>query len=229
MAGIFDFIKGAGAPTVTISAINIKLHGYTHGMPGKVVKERTFVLEIPFTNKTHTDMLTEATEFKAQKAEPIKIKAIEVAEPFKLVSSDPKMPLEVKPDEKMVFKLVIEVPAHNYTGPISINFASDGVETIHVEIAKTTLEAKGRKVDIETSSRIMSLPKGQIFTEKVQLYKAFSYGDRISKIEIEGPFAFVSCEPKLPIKIDDPNSCIINLYIQAPQTSYAGRLDIKMS
>lgn len=228
MAGIFDFIKGAGAPTVTISAINIKLHGYTHGMPGRVVKESTFILEIPFTNKTHTDMLTEATEFKAQKAEPIKIKAIEVAEPFKLVSSEPKAPIDVKPDEKMSFKLVIEVPKHNYTGPLGINFSSDGVETIHVEIVKTTLEAKGRRTDIETSSRIMSLPKGQIFTEKIQLYKAFSFGDTVGKIEIEKPYAFVSCEPKLPVKLDDPNSCILTLYIQAPQTSYAGPLNIKM-
>lgn len=226
--GIFDFIKGK-APTVTITSINIKLHGYAHGINGRVVKERTFTVEIPFTNKTHTDMLTEAAQFKAQKSEPIRIKAIEVAEPFRLVSAEPTVPVEIRPEERALFKLTIGAPAHNYTGPMNINFVSDGVETIHVEISKTVLDAKGAKTEIETSSRILNLPKGQIFAEKVQLYKAFGYGDTVSKIEVGRPFAFVSSDPKLPLKINDPNSCILNIYIQAPSTSYAGTLDIKMS
>ena len=86
------FLKG-NKSTVTISTINIKLHGFQHNIGGMVVKDKTFTLEIPFKNKTHTDMLTEATSFKAEKAEPIKIKGVEIAAPFKLVSMEPICPL----------------------------------------------------------------------------------------------------------------------------------------
>ena len=138
------------------------------------------------------------------------------------------MPLEVKADEKVVFKLLIAVPEHNYTGPMNIVFNSDTKEMVHIEITKSILEAKGQKITIETSSRILNLPKGQIFTEKIQLYKAFSFGETVKNIEIETPFKFVSSEPKLPVTIDDTNTYILNLYIQAPSTSYAGTLQIKM-
>lgn len=227
-SGIFDFLKGK-KDGVTITTINIKLHGFMHSIAGMEVKERNFTLDVPFRNKTHTDMLTEATSFKAEKAEPIRIKGLEVAEPFRLVSVEPNLPLEVKADEKVTFKLTIEAPSHNYTGPMSLNFLSDSKEMVHIEITKTVLEAKGSKIAIETSSRILNLPKGQIFTEKIQLYKAFSYGDSVSAIELGFPFKFVSSEPKLPLKIDDTNTYILNLYIQAPSTSYAGVLDIKIS
>jgi hypothetical protein len=200
-----------------------------HSLAGMQVKERTFPLEIPFRNKTHSDMLTEAASFKVEKAEPIKIKALEIADPFKLVSIEPALPLEVKADEKIVFKLVIEAPDHNYTGPMNLNFVSESKEMVHIEITKTILEAKGIKTTIETSSRILNLPKGQIFTEKVQLYKAFSFGDKVSSIELGFPFTFVSSEPKLPVTIDDTNTYILSLYIQAPTTAYAGVLDIKIS
>lgn len=213
---------------VTITGINIKLHGYMHSISGMTVKERTFPLEIPFKNKVHRDMLTEAALFKAQKAEPLRIKGIEIAEPFTLVSIEPKLPIEIKSDESVTFKMVIGAPEHNYSGPMNISFASDSAEVVHIEITKTVLEAKGRRTEIETSSRILNLPKGQIFNEKIQLYKAFSYGDSVSRVEIASPFAFVSSEPKLPLKIDDTNTYILNLYIQAPPASYAGILEIKI-
>lgn len=218
-----------GKPKVTITTINVKLHGYMHNLKGMEVKDSTFVLDIPFRNKTHTDMLTEATSFKSQKAEPIKINGIEVAEPFRLVSSEPQTPLEIKADQKIDFKMTIQAPGHNYTGPMSVNFMSDSVELIHIEISKTVLNAKDKKISIETSSRILNLPKGQIFTEKIQLYKGFSFGDPVSRIEVSYPFTFVSSDPKLPLKIDDPNSYIINIFIQAPSAPYAGVLEVKVS
>ncbi len=214
---------------MTITTINIKLHGYMHNINGMEVKEKTFMLEIPFKNKTHTDMLTEATSFKAEKAEPMKVKGLEIAEPFKLISVEPSLPLEIKADEKVVFKITIRPPDHNYTGPMGINFLSDSKEMVHIELTKTILNVNGKKIEIETSSRILNLPKGQIFNEKIQLYKAFSYGDTVSQIEIETPFTFVSSLPKLPLKIDDTNSYILDLYIQGPQQSYAGSLNIKIS
>jgi hypothetical protein len=112
---------------------------------------------------------------------------------------------------------------------LTISFGSNNVETIHVEITKTILNVNGVKTAIETSSRILNLQKGQIFNEKIQLYKALSYGDSVKSIEIEKPFAFVSSDPKLPVKIDDSNSYLLNIYIQGPEAPYAGAMEIKLS
>jgi hypothetical protein len=209
--------------------MNVKLHGYTHNLEGMEIKSKSFPIELPFKNKTHTDMLTEATQFKSQKAQPINIKNLEVSSPFKLASIEPKLPITVNGDEKVVFKMMIEAPEHNYTGPLNITFVSDGIETVHIEITKTVLVAKGQRVPIETSGTMFNIPKGQIFVDKVQLYKAFSFGDVISKVEVSEPFAFAGSEPKLPVKIDDTNSYILNLYIQAPATTYAGELEVRIS
>ena len=227
--GLFDILKkGGGKPRITITAINVKLHGNMHGLEGFTASENPFNVEIPFRNKTHSDMLTEAADFKAQKAEPIRVNSIKVSEPFSLVSAEPNAPITIKPEEKVVFKLRINGPTHNYSGPISISLESDDPEMIHVEIKETVLKWKGRDVPIETSSRILSIPRGQIFTEKVQLYKALTFGDTVSTISIASPFMFAGSDPKLPIKVNDPNSCIVNLYIQAPQTPYAGQLEVSL-
>lgn len=222
-------LMGKEGLQISITAINIKLHGYMHSISGMEVNQRKFEIEIPFRNKTHTDMLTDAASFKAQKAEPIKINELKVADPFKLLSVEPKMPIDVNADEKVVFKLMLEAPGHSYSGPLNISLDSNSIELVHIEISKTVLQAKGVKVPIETSSRILNIPKGQIFTEKLQLYKGFSYGDAVSNIEVSEPFRFVSTEPKLPLKIDDPNSYILDIHIQAPQSPYAGVLEIKIS
>ncbi|MDE1871451.1 MAG: hypothetical protein KGI06_04410 [Candidatus Micrarchaeota archaeon] len=216
-------------PLITITAINIRLHGYMHSIAGMDVREDSFSIEVPFRNKTHTDMLTDAASFKSQKAEPIKVKGITVADPFRLISVDPKPPIEIKADDRVVFKLVLAAPSHSYSGPLGIAFESDSAEMVHIEISGTVLEAKGVKVPIETSSRILNLPKGQIFTEKIQLYKGFSFGDTISSIEVAHPFKFVSSQPKLPLKIDNPNSYILDIHIQPPPSSYAGKLEVRIS
>lgn len=223
-----NLFKGSKS-SLTITGINLKLQGQMHSLKGMVVNGNTFDVDIPFHNKSHTDMLTGAASFKTEKAKPFGIKGIEVADPFKLVTVTPKPPLEVLGDQKVDFKLTIEGPAHNYTGPLTINFVSDVIETIHVEITKTILSVNGKKTTIETSSRILNLQKGHIFSEKVQLYKALSYGNTVSKIEIEKPFTFVSSDPKLPIQLDNTNGYILNLYIQAPESPYAGVLEIKIS
>lgn len=222
-------ILGKNRQKVTITTINLKLHNYVHSMGGLVVKDKRFSIDIPFTNKSHSDMLIEAASFKAEEAKPIRINSIEVAEPFKLLSVTPAAPVEIKADEKVNFKLEIEAPAYNYTGPMGVSFVSDATPTIHVEISKTILVRNGRRTEIETSSRILNVAKGQIFGEKVQLYKAMSYGDSAKSIEIAPPFRFVSSDPKLPLKIDDTNSYIVELYIQAPDTPYAGPLEITIS
>jgi hypothetical protein len=46
---------------------------------------------------------------------------------------------------------------------------------------------------------------------------------------VNGPFTLVSSEPKVPFRIDNPNSYIVDFYIQAPETGYAGALEINLS
>ena len=223
-------ILNKGKFRVSITGVNIKLQGHMHGMPGMQVRDTVFDLEIPFMNKTHKDMLTEAASFKAETAKPFMVKGIEIAEPFRLVSMEPKLPMVVKADERVVFKLKVQAPEMNYSGAMTVNFLSDSVELVHIEISKTTILANGKKTEIETSSRILNIPKGQIFSEKVQLYKALSFGDSISSISVSGPFRFVSSDPKLPIKMDDPNSSyIVEILIQAPAAPYAGILEIRFN
>ena len=152
-----------------------------------------------------------------------------MAEPFKLVSTTPAVPVEIQADQVVNFRFEIDAPAHSYAGPMSISFVSDSTPTIHIEISKTILARNGVRTTIGTSSRMLNLARGQIFGEKVQLYKAMSFGDTVDKIEIAPPFRFVSSDPKLPLKINDMNSYIVELYIQAPDASYAGPLEITLS
>jgi hypothetical protein len=56
-----------------------------------------------------------------------------------------------------------------------------------------------------------------------------SYGDTAKRIEVAPPFRFVSSDPKLPLRVDDTNSYIVELYIQAPEAPYAGPLEITIS
>jgi len=224
---MFDFLRKKNKTTVT--SVNVKLQGYTHKLPGMESSKGKIELEIPFRNKTHSDMLTEAGVFKAAKGKPLSIQSIEVLDPFKLASVEPKPPLVVKADETIKFKIIVDAPAHNYTGPLSINFNSVGEEVIHIELTKTSLVWNGAKKEIESSSRMLNLQKGGILVEKVQLFKAMRYGDMAKSIEVSFPFKLVSTDPKLPAKIDDPNSYIMALYLQAPQHNYSGELEIKIS
>ncbi|MDE1833304.1 MAG: hypothetical protein KGH58_02695 [Candidatus Micrarchaeota archaeon] len=214
---------------VVVNGISVKWQGYAHKLDGTPVNGRTFDLVLPFQNKTHEDMLTKAASFKAQEALPAVIKAIEVSNPFKLVSVEPALPITVQPDQKVMLKMRFEAPDYNYEGPLAINLASDQVEAIHMEITKVIVHAKGRDTEIETSSRIMSMAKGQIFQEKVQMFKALSFGDTVSKVEISAPFKIVSTDPKLPFTLDQTNSYIATIFIQAPDNSYAGTLELTVS
>lgn len=216
-------------PKVTISNINVKWQGSMHQLDGMDIKERVFEFTMPFKNKTHADLLTEAAGFKAEKAKPMVIKGIDIAAPFKLLSVEPAMPATVNPDEKIDIKMKIEAPDYAFTGAMNVSLLSDTVEVIHVEIQAVILNYKGKNIEVETSSRILPVQKGQIFPEKVQMYKAMSFGDRLTSVAVEPPFKLVSTDPKLPFAIDDPNSYIATFYIQAPETSFAGKLIMNLS
>lgn len=209
-----------------ISAINIKWMGASHVMDGMAVRDKRFKVSIPFANKTHSDMLTDSAGFRAQEAKPIVVKGISVAAPFILTSTSPNTPVTVKPDERVTFELQLEAPSYKYDGPLNVSFLSDMPEMVHVEISAVKLICKDRSIEIEKSSRILNLQKGQVFTESVQLLKAVSYGSRVERISVSQPFGFAGSEPKLPFTINDTNSFIAHIYVQAPESGYAGEMEI---
>ncbi len=213
----------------------IKWRGKMHALDeeGFEVRGSSFVKEIPFSNRASTNMLTEsnvgnAPVFKAQKPKPVKITGIEVAPPFKLTHVEPQMPLEVQGDESVVLKLSIDVPEHSFNGALNVTINSEILESIHVELSKFTLKSNGRSVDIENSARIMSIEKGQMFSQAVQLYKIVGYHTKVKGLSVEPPFKLVSTGPKPPFEIDNPNSYIVTFYIQPPDTNYAGSLEINV-
>lgn len=224
---MFGFLKGGKRTTIT--GINVKLQGYTHQLPGLESTKEKIEIEIPFKNKTHADIMTEAKVLKVEKAKPLVLQEIKVSEPFKVSSIEPNTPLEVKPDESIKIKITLDAPAHNYSGPLNVNLVTPGEEVIHIELARTILVWKGQKKEIESSARMFNAQKGGIFAENVQLYKIMKHGDVAKSIEVSFPFKFVSTDPKLPVTISDANSHILGIYLQAPQHSYSGDLEIKIA
>lgn len=226
MFGLFGKPKRA---KTTISAINIRLQGATHQLKGIESSESVIPLTIPFKNKVHSDMLTDAGVFKAQEGKPITIREVKVSDPFSLVGAvEPATPIEIKSGQTVEFKLMLNAPKHNYTGPLTVSLESEAEEVVHIEIAKTVLEWKGKRVEIQSSARMLNVQKNGIIVENVQMYKALSFGDTVTGVEMEFPFKLASTDPKLPVKMDGQNGFIMGFFIQAPDHSYSGDLVIKV-
>lgn len=222
---LFSRRKGSG-PSTHITNVNVVWGGGFHTLEGLSPGSEVFEYTLPFNNSTAVRNLPTNTFRFADTS--VTITGMTVDPPFEFVDVFPKMPLSVKGNERLLFRIRIRVP-QNYSGPMTIRFVQDDGDLIKVEINKVTLIAKGRKVDIESSSIIMKVRKGHIFKNSVQLYKALSYGDRVSSVSVNSPFALVSSEPKVPFTVTDPGSFIADFYIQAPQMGYAGPLEITLS
>ncbi|HUC38909.1 MAG TPA: hypothetical protein VL944_02145 [Candidatus Acidoferrum sp.] len=223
------FKKGSGKPKISITAVNIKWRGAMHGMEGFEVKEKQFTVTIPFQNKTQKDALPfEAIKerFRSQEKAPILLTKIEVSDPFKLVSTDPKLPYSVASSEKVELKVTADAPDYTYTGPMSITLTSEEGSMIKVQINKVIVHTQMRSVEIENSGIIINIPKGAIFKNSIQMYKAMSYGERVDKVTLQKPFEFVNTEPALPFTINQPSSYLVTFYIKAPELDYAGPMEI---
>ncbi len=224
MFGLFG-----GKRKTTITGINIRLQGAVHQLKGLESAESIIEIKIPFKNKVHSDMLTDAGVFKAQEGKPISIKEVKVSDPFSIVQVEPKAPIEIKSGQSVEFTIRLNAPKHNYTGPLTVSLEAATEEVVHIEIAKTILEWKGKRTEIESSARMLNVQKNGIIVENVQLYKAMSSGDTVTSVDVEFPFKIASTEPKLPVKLDAPNGYIMGFYIQAPDHSYSGDLVIKVA
>ncbi|MDE1857165.1 MAG: hypothetical protein KGH98_03740 [Candidatus Micrarchaeota archaeon] len=220
--GIFDALKGRKGPNLSVSSVNIKWKGRMHTRDGFQITENPFTVEIPFQNVDGGTLF----QFKSQAPEPLNVSKIEIAQPFVLESVSPGLPFQIKSGEKQVFSIKVRAPDYSYSGPLSITFTTQDQQLVHVEINKVVLHTPDKTVEIEKSAVMFNIPKGQIFKNDVQMYKAFSFGAQIKEARMSDPFKLVSSDPKMPFTVNVENSYIVSFYIQAPDSDYAGSLDV---
>ena len=225
--GIFDFMKRGKKEEslIEVKNVNVRWRGSFHSLQGISSKESRFVYKIPFKNTIEQNELLKDIA-KEQKPDVMRIEGITVAQPFKLVSVEPNPPFEIKAGEKIEISLTIDGPEGKYSGPMSVSILENQPETVKIGVNKVILHRAGKDFEIDNSSIMMEIQKNMIFGNKIQMYKIMGFGDTANAIRVSPPFKFVSSNPKLPFTIDDKNSYIAELYIQAPESSYAGPLDV---
>lgn len=211
-----------------ITSTNIMWNNSFHTLPGQRTTSNPFTVKIPFTNSNKVNELVKNI-FKSGEGELIRVNEIVVYKPFELISTTPLVPIDVKPNQRIEFEVTIRGPLQNYSGPLSIKIVPENKELVKIELNKTRLIYKGKISDVDKSELILTLGKGQIFKNTVQMYKGMSYGDSVSNISINKPFELVSTEPNIPFAINDKNSYLVTFYIKAPDTNYAGPLEITLS
>ncbi|MEM0150067.1 MAG: hypothetical protein QXW10_04180 [Candidatus Micrarchaeaceae archaeon] len=224
ISGIFN---GNGSINTDITSISLKWHGESHKAPGLKTRKRIFDIEIPFHNRQDSvDMLKSL--LKNSVLDEVEISGISIAAPFKLVNVEPKLPATIKYGESIVFKLAIEAPPYRYKGPLEVSFAEHEPEKVRVEINRIVLVRGPARVNVPHSELVMELRKSQVFKVDIQLYKILSYGDRVGGISTSVPFNFVSSMPAPPFTVDNRNSYIATIFIQAPEINYGGPLEIEL-
>ncbi len=216
--GIFRRNK---AHRITVTSINLRYMGETHSLSGKEVREKVFEVYIPFQNKLGNDLLPDNL-----KGPGMSVSRITVAPPFELVSASPRLPVQIDYMSKVIFTLRVKAPDVTYEGPLVVSFGNEQAESVNLNLKAINLHSKGRSLELENSGMIINMQKGQIFKRSVQLYKIFSFGDRITGIEVNDPFGVVSTEPALPLSVDKKDSFILGIYLKAPDFNYAGTVEI---
>ncbi len=209
---------------VTITGINLRFMGGSHQIKGMEVSADAFEIRIPFNNRIGNENLPDNL-----KGPKIVLSKITVDPPFRIIDISPALPAEVEYLGKVVFTLKIAAPNMNWEGPMNVSLTSEPSNNITISIKKVTLHHADKTVELEDSGVTSSMQKSQTFKQNLQLYKIISFGDEVSRIEVNEPFAIASTEPALPIKADKKDSYIISLYLKCPEFSYAGDLDIKLS
>lgn len=209
---------------VSITSVNLKFMGNSHALNGLEVPSRVFEYTIPFQNRMGSDLLPENL-----KGPKVTISNITVSDPFKLIEINPKLPVDIQYQSKVSFVLKIEAPDLSYDGPIAINFGNESADNIAININKMILTRNGQSVELENSEMMATMQKHQLFKKEIQIYKIMSLNEKLSKIEVSKPFELVSVQPALPIIADKKDSYIISIFLKAPDSSYAGSVEIKMS
>jgi hypothetical protein len=225
--GIGSIFKREKPANTEITTVNLKWHGETHHAPGMKTSNRIFDMVIPFHNRQEgTDMLQHI--LKSTVLEDMTVQSVSVEAPFKLVNVEPKLPATIKYGDKIEFKLAIEAPPYSFKGPLEVSFTENEPDKVRVEINRIVLVRNSKKVPIPSTEMAMNIRKSQAFRVNVQLYKILSLGDKVSSISVNVPFKFVSSIPEPPFTIDNRNSFVATIFIQAPEIGYGGPLEIEL-
>jgi hypothetical protein len=221
---IKSFFVGRGKKKAkfSISSINIEYMGEVHSLPGIEEYSEQFEIKIPFSNKPQYDFIA-----KQLKDKNITIKGITVEKPFQLISIEPKLPCTIAFGSSDEFKLRIKAPSTSYYGPISIGLERDNESVVHLGISHISLLHNGKVVEIEDSAISTNVKAGEVIKVGVQLYRIMKHLDTVSSIKVGKPFDFAYSEPKLPIKLEDENSFVLEVFMNAPTFSYAGPIEIE--
>ncbi|MEM0201128.1 MAG: hypothetical protein QXD23_01870 [Candidatus Micrarchaeaceae archaeon] len=208
---------------INITAINIRLGGDIHSLPGRDV-ETTFKIEIPFSNMLGNGLLPDNL-----KGPDMTISDISIDKPFELLSIKPNLPIDVPYLSKEVFNLEIKGPQGSYSGPLLVKFNTSSNNNVDISISKVFLINKDNKVELEGSTFSMNIKKGQVFKRDIQLYKVLSYQTTIKKVEISNPFEIVKITPSPPFTLNIKDSYVASFLIKAPNFNYAGEVEITFS
>lgn len=219
---LLDRLFKTKKPKGRITGINIRFMGETHTLPGKEITGSTMEIEIPFQNKIGGNLLPDML-----KVPPITVEKVDVAQPFKLLDTEPKLPAKVEFMSRVTFKLRVAPPQTGYSGPMSVSFSNSSSDLISINVNEVTISSKSDSIALDDSAFIMNLQKGQIFKKSVQMFKLFGYNDMVDSVGVSKPFEVVSTSPRMPISLDHKDSYIVDIYIKAPDFNYAGGLDIK--
>ena len=218
---VFRGKKVEAKSKITITSINLKFMGNSHGMNGFQTQNSIFDVSIPFQNKMGSNLLPDNL-----KGPKLRVSKITVAEPFRLLEVDPGLPVDVEYMSRVMFRLRLKGPEVTYEGPLSINFGNESADNVGINVQKIVLHYKDRDVQLEESGVTATMQKGQVFKQSVQLYKILSLGENIKSVEVARPFELVSSDPTLPLTADKKDSYIMGLFIKCPDSSYAGSLEI---
>ncbi len=214
---------------ISIPSLNLKFRGEVHAVEGVNAKEKVFSVTVPFTNRPYANSLTEAEIIKPSDFEPISIKEIKASQPFKVLSVEPALPRKITSEERVEFKISLEGPDFNYSGPLTLEFLEENREFVHLEITKVVVNSYGRSVEAESTLNMLNVPKNHIFQQNLQLLKILNYGSKVEKITVDEPFEFEGSNPKLPFVINDAGSFVLSIYIKAPESNFAGPLVVNLS
>lgn len=220
-----NLFKRGGRTTITISNINIYWKGNIHALPGIVSHERAFKVKVPFKNKK-----TETLSFlKQQERKPERIEKVETSKPFSITGVEPPLPISIPEGESVDIDISVEGPEFNYSGPLTLKLGTTAEEKIHVELPEIFLVKGDKRVRVNEHGEVHNLMKNQVFEVSIQMYKALTFGDKVSVVKTSKPFEFEGTSPQLPFKIDDRSSYVVTFMIKAPDFDYSGPLEIEVS
>ncbi len=213
--------KGSG---IELSGINIYWQGGMHSLKGISSKSNEFEISIPFKNKKEETL----SFLKRKKKDAERIERIEAGPPFKIVSIDPQLPVQISEGESTEIRVRLRGPDFGYSGPLTVKMYSPAEQRIHIEIPDVFLKRGQRRVKVNEHGEVYNLVKNQVFEVSAQMYRLLTVNDKVERVGVNKPFEFEGTEPKLPFTLTEVSSFVVTFMIKAPDFDYSGPLEIEV-